>query len=417
MPKDAAPRPAPFARLSRRRRLLLNLALLCVSVLLVLLIAEVALRIAAAFSRQHLETLRSHQRTDAKTKLNLVDIIRLSSNDRMVYELVPGVSGVLDGQEIHINAAGFRGPDRLLEKPEGVFRIAGIGDSNVFGWRLPLADTHGAILAAKLNELTGGERYQYLDFGVPGYNAIMMFEMLKTRAIRYHPDLVLMGQSVDDYYLPNFVAARPRPWSLDRSFLRQAIRDVIAPRTEHPPESLAKRGFSDVPVGEHGFKHFVPGRVPERYRDLYGPEAAARAFADAGKWCRERTLPLAQMFLLYYYPLHNKTGTYADIEQYAFLGAQGHQAGFRLIDPTPYCYGLMKKHGLLDRSTLLWVAPGDAHPNRLHNTMFARCALESLVNMSLIPDAAQLRPRLPQILAAWDAEIETELLRKAAQKR
>jgi hypothetical protein len=75
------------------------------------------------------------------TKIEYRDLIRLSSNKRITYELVPNLKGIvpwdqdLDGYRVEINSHGLRdNQDFQKEKGSSEYRIIGLGDSEMFGW-------------------------------------------------------------------------------------------------------------------------------------------------------------------------------------------------------------------------------------------------------------------------------------------
>ena len=107
---------------------------------------------------------------------------QLSDNSVISYELVPGSP---DG-EFTINSAGFRGREITVSKPDGVFRIAIIGDSISFGFHCLWDETYAARLETLLNRQAppGSTRYEVLNFGVPGYNVAQVIETLRVRVGR-----------------------------------------------------------------------------------------------------------------------------------------------------------------------------------------------------------------------------------------
>ena len=104
---------------------------------------------------------------------------QLSDNSVIGYELVPGSP---DG-EYTINSAGIRGREVAVSKPDGVFRIAIIGDSISFGFHCRRDQTYAARLDTLLNRQapTGSPRFEVLNFGVPGYNIAQAVETLRAR--------------------------------------------------------------------------------------------------------------------------------------------------------------------------------------------------------------------------------------------
>ncbi len=119
-----------------------------------------------------------------------------SPNRRLVYELRPGTYA---SSVIQTNAAGFRDGAFVKEKSEGVFRIVVVGDSITFGWGVRLESTYHKALAAILNAQCPGElRFEVYAMGVGGYNAGQELELVRSKALAYDPDLVLMQYCVND---------------------------------------------------------------------------------------------------------------------------------------------------------------------------------------------------------------------------
>ncbi|MFP6870136.1 MAG: GDSL-type esterase/lipase family protein [Nitrospinota bacterium] len=102
------------------------------------------------------------------------------------------------GYHIRINDFGHRGPDHTLEKPKGVFRILGLGDSFAFGWGVEEGDTYLRVLEKKLREK--GWRVEVINAGVPAWHSVQMLEYLKKRGLRFKPDLAIAEFFVDDVY-------------------------------------------------------------------------------------------------------------------------------------------------------------------------------------------------------------------------
>jgi hypothetical protein len=101
---------------------------------------------------------------------------------------------VYEGGHSHVrmNNAGFRDRDRFVDKLEGVYRIAVLGDevseampvevTQTWWWRLP------PLLQSCGNHL----RVEVLNFAVGGYGTGQELVTLQTKAMRYQPDLVLL---------------------------------------------------------------------------------------------------------------------------------------------------------------------------------------------------------------------------------
>lgn len=112
----------------------------------------------------------------------------------------PGAEGwhVDIGYHIRINSHGLRGPEISLDKPKGVFRILGLGDSFSFGWGVEEEETYLRVLEAKLR--AAGYRVEVLNAGVPAWHSVQSLGYLMKRGLRFGPDLILAEFFVDDVY-------------------------------------------------------------------------------------------------------------------------------------------------------------------------------------------------------------------------
>jgi len=133
-------------------------------------------------------------------------IYQRSFNPYLRYELVPG--GKFSATSI--NSDGFRGADYQIPKAPGTFRIIMVGDSETLSVKLPDKDTLPYQLEALLNKSSQGINYQVLNFGVEGYCTFQELEMLKTKGLKYEPDLIILNYCLNDpepgeyYFQKNF---------------------------------------------------------------------------------------------------------------------------------------------------------------------------------------------------------------------
>jgi lysophospholipase L1-like esterase len=172
-----------------------RLALLLVSVLVTLGLAEVALRIAGV-------SYPNFYRPDPD----------------LGWALTPGASGwwKKEGRAfVRINPDGERDIRHPLEKPPGTLRIAILGDSCTEALQVPVEETFWARLPRELAScpaLAGhpGKSVETLNFGVSGYGTAQELLTLRTRVFKYHPDLVLLA-----FYTGNDVRNNYRPLEQD----------------------------------------------------------------------------------------------------------------------------------------------------------------------------------------------------------
>lgn len=113
--------------------------------------------------------------------------------------LRPGFRGTQSREgyaRVKINSAGFRDIERPLTKPEGLYRIAVLGDSYVEAMHVPLDATFGQRLERMLNSqppIGGPAAYEVLNFGVSGYGTAQELILFRIRVAAYKPDLVILA--------------------------------------------------------------------------------------------------------------------------------------------------------------------------------------------------------------------------------
>jgi hypothetical protein len=131
--------------------------------------------------------------------------LKTSDDKNLRFELIANFSGYSDGGIVRIpqflveiNADGFRDTNYSLEKGKNTKRIIAIGDSYTFGHGVNLSDSWPKGLEKLLN--TNGTKYEVLNMGVEGYDMQEYEEVLKTKGLKYDPDIVLIGYVGNDIF-------------------------------------------------------------------------------------------------------------------------------------------------------------------------------------------------------------------------
>jgi hypothetical protein len=100
------------------------------------------------------------------------------------------------------NSLGYFDHDYPEAKPPGVKRIVVIGDSYVESIQVPLSLTFHKLLEQALNTegtADGGTHFEVIALGSSGTGQIHHHEVLKERALRYQPDLVIVTLCSNDF--------------------------------------------------------------------------------------------------------------------------------------------------------------------------------------------------------------------------
>ena len=170
----------------RLRNGLLNLGLVVVSVVVFLIISEICLGIFLPQARY-----------GYPQGLYMND-------DKLDFKLTPNFTGIFESTEFkthtNINSKGLRDVEHDHKKPDGTFRIIGLGDSFTFGNGVEFNETYLSVLEKRLNAENKSRNYEIIKAGVPGYGTDNELAYLKNEGIKYDPDLVIVLYCLNDIY-------------------------------------------------------------------------------------------------------------------------------------------------------------------------------------------------------------------------
>lgn len=102
---------------------------------------------------------------------------------------------------VHVDSAGFRGPEVRIEPQRGAFRIMAVGSSTTFDGAVT-NDTRAwpARLEYWLNQVRPDQRVEVINAGVPGYTIVDQLVRLEMELYRYRPDLIVLYEGHNDLF-------------------------------------------------------------------------------------------------------------------------------------------------------------------------------------------------------------------------
>lgn len=343
--------------------LIQNTLLLIMSSFLTLVVAEAAFRLfSKATEADNLDAVRENTAIPGEGEtVGLGHMVRLSDNPEIIYELIPNISVTHIGVPVMINASGFRGPMVEEEKPNGVKRIVGIGDSVMYGWGVNEDEAYLETLARKLNNEGEANRWEVINTAVPGYNTAMELQVLLDKGLRYKPDIVILGFVENDLSLPRFIRQPVDYLTIDRSF----ILDRIMPR---PQKSSA---LNDTPVElwrGFGFRKIDMAAVPPTYRHMVGIESVQSSLATLKELGDEYHFEV--ILLVYrFFPKE--------------LRAAAKANGFHILNATRLWKKSKEAKGSGGRVDNFQLSESDPHPSAAVHQLIAR-GLYDLITTELI---------------------------------
>jgi len=173
-----------------------NLALLAASLGMMTLFGEVAARVVV-FGPAGL----SYSAMKSTVDFGPAGLIEAAEEPGLVFALKPNHETRFALQPWRTNAHGMRDHPVDREKPPGTVRVAVIGDSFTAPSGVALEAAYHKRLEALAAAHYPETHFQFLNFGVPGYQLPQYAAMLEHRALDFAPDLILIGFCAENDHL------------------------------------------------------------------------------------------------------------------------------------------------------------------------------------------------------------------------
>jgi hypothetical protein len=220
----------------------------------------------------------------------------------------------------------------------------------MFGWGVGEGEPYLQILEQRM-----GRGFEALNFGVPGYNAVMEAATYEHRAAALDPDLVIVHFIGNDFGLPHFLQAPEAARSPVRSYLWELLQARFGSKEDEVDPGLLPHDRSRLPPE-------LRQQARGQYAHMVGPDAYRKAMARLGELTRARGIPVLILSL----------GGSGEEGNLARQAAEAN--GFTFLDASPRFYQYLVEHRLGDgkqvwRSTFR--IPHDGHPNRLAHQLYA----------------------------------------------
>jgi len=262
--------------------------------LLSALVAEAALRAwywGRGVGRADVQDLLRQSRLEPAevATATLFGIVQPSLFPDVVYELRPRAHGTFRRQPYRSNALGLRGPETTLQKPREVFRIAGLGDSHMFGWGVGEGETYLDLLRARNLQTDDGRRVEILNFGCPGYNTAIEAAVYERKIRRFSPDLLILHYVGNDLGWPHFLQP-PRTFAPADWYLADVVRAVLSPRGLDGELSLLDHDHRETPAE-------IRAAAESHYAYMLGGEGLARSMGRIAELTREDEVPVIVLTL------------------------------------------------------------------------------------------------------------------------
>ena len=254
------------------------------------------------------------------------------------------------------NSAGWRDLERTAEKPEGTFRILGLGDSYLFGQGVRRAEVCLAQLEALLQAQSPGVRIEAINTGMNGYNTAMERGLLVNRGLAYDPDLILVHFVLND--------VERAPWEPSEGPPKVDFFQEYS-NVYQTPDALSSYSYLWSWARQRYLQRVEGGRYLQEMLDSF--------LADDGRWsyvteallgidraARDAGVPWALVIFPF---LHQLDGDYPFQPVHDRLREFAGEHGIAVLD--------LRAAFRSYRGPELWVHPTDQHPNEIAHRLAA----------------------------------------------
>jgi len=358
------------------------LALAGLSSIFSILLAELATRAILVRRPEQralrVENLQSRRLEQAGMHYVYSTMVVPDPDPEILYRLKPGLNGFFAGHPLRTNRHGLRGPDADEAKSAGVFRVAGLGDSVMFGWGVSYEETAltraGRLLGDRL-----GRPVETLNFGCPSYNTRTEVALYRRAARRFRPDAVVLVFMENDLGFPGLMLEPIRLFALRRSYLLEQLRRRLASHWRdaafEEENLISARRFEERPETVDPARARWLESVRRRYQEMTGIENAVRDLGELGALLGEDGVA----GVVVYNPIRLTVGDPGTREpQIGAVLAAARAAGMAAVDMSDAYESYLRERGLARMEDGLWLSAEDWHPNADGHALMAEAIAAAL---------------------------------------
>lgn len=206
-------------------------------------------------------------------------LITQSSDPKLLFELTKNSRYFFKGKQFLTNSDGALGATEYSrQKPKNTIRVVGVGDSIMSSWGVDPSATYLAYLERHLSKVATPLAVQVINLSVPGYNTAIETDVIEKKALRYDPDLIILGFCGNDLDLPNYIRKKVYAKSYALFVVQTALEMItssILPR-QHDNAGIQPLAFTPQIVtknpGSIDTYTYTMGVVPPEYQYMIGVE-------------------------------------------------------------------------------------------------------------------------------------------------
>ena len=313
---------------------------------------------------------------------------QLSRNPVLQYELVPHSSDAGS----RISALGLRDREYGALKPQGVLRVLVVGDSIAYGFGVEQSEAlseqlEGLLANYRVPEVT---RFEVLNLGVTGYNALQVAENLRVRGLPLQPDLIVYVYCLNDPQAYSFEleALRAQLGSAERGYwdalAQRAERSRLLLLLRYALATLRDRG-PGMPGPDMQWVAIANDSYADYFAELYrDPTSLARLQSGIDAMASAASAASAKLAVAIM-PVFVDLDGYRLRALHAQVARMFEQRGIPVYDLLPAYAALMHRAGPV-------FVYNELHPNAIGHRMAALFLLRRLAQHGLLPNEDRNSP-------------------------
>ena len=345
-------------RRTRKRVLLLSVMAAAFISLLFLGVGEITARL---FLRGMFDTeLLASQMASVSIK----SLITLDDDPEVMYVLRHNLDTTFHESRVFTNSTGQRIGLQQEDSPAGATRVALIGDSTAFGWRVEFEESYGELVRRALESRTG-KPVVFRNFSVPGYNAAQEHSVFLRDIKPFDPHLLIVHHDHNDSEATGEGFSTWLPPEYGDNFLGSAAIKILIRQVKNFSNKL-----SETTQGTDN--EFLDGycwRGP-LYDDMLG---SRRMLMDSAREAGIPALALIFHANVVADPDYETSPIYERLHKGLAVGLS--EMGYAVLDMFPKYQAMLKESGNSNMEDL-WIGDPDLHPNPKRHAFIADTLME-----------------------------------------
>ncbi len=228
----------------------------------------------------------SIKKVNSTHSIGLSGMLKPSADPEVIYELKPNLDTFFKLVRFKTNAYGLRDKAYTFKKLESVFRIAVVGDSYTMPSGIEIEDAFHTLLEERLNREQKKISYEVINFGVGGYQLRQYLGVIKHKASKYDPDMILIGFCArndykviadDRFKTPFVIKERTTPGHNSLVLFKLALMWHTFRNDSSPPRNKKSNFFVNVTNEEKAYMK--------------------KNFSQIGEYCLAKKIPVVVVHL------------------------------------------------------------------------------------------------------------------------